>query len=109
MKSLFFETCINMEVAGVKIEEKNAGCPLHMWSDYVEKLTCVKRAEDIAPVYKALVERINENWYEQKLLGDQKLFISAESHLFKESSIENTPSFQSETSTLTDQQRAPKN
>ena len=43
MKSLFFETAIYLEIAGVKIEEKDAKCPLRMWNSSVEKLTCVKK------------------------------------------------------------------
>ena len=63
MKSLFFETAIYMEVAGVKIEEKDAKCPLRMWNASVQKLTCVKR-DDIEPAYKPLVEKLNEIWYD---------------------------------------------
>lgn len=104
LKSLFFETCIHMEVAGQKIEEVNAGSPLRFWSDQIEKLAGVKRTQDISVVYKSLVERLNETWYDQKLLGDKDLFISADKDIFNESSTENASSFQSETASLTDQQ-----
>ena len=46
-----------------------------MWNGSVQKLTCVKREEDIKPVYKALVESLNEVWFDCKLLGDPALFI----------------------------------
>ena len=68
LKSLFFETAIHHEVAGKKIEEKNAKCPLRYWNDSVQKLTALKREADINAAYKELVERLNKNWYENKLI-----------------------------------------
>lgn len=68
LKSLFFETAIHMEVAGKKVEEKNANCPLRYWNDSVQKLTAVKRGADINAAYKELVEKLNKNWYENKLI-----------------------------------------
>ena len=68
LKSLFFETAIHMEVKGKKVEEKNARCPLRYWNDAVQKLTAIKREADIKPAYKELVERLNRNWYENKLI-----------------------------------------
>ena len=35
IKSLFFETAIRIEIAGIKIEEKDAKCPLKMWNGSV--------------------------------------------------------------------------
>ena len=32
LKSLFFESVIYMEIAGVRVEESDASCPLRMWS-----------------------------------------------------------------------------
>ena len=75
LKSLFFETAIRIEIAGVKIEENDAKCPLRMWNDSVQKLTCVKKEEDIKPAYRALVESLNEIWYDGKLYGDLSLFL----------------------------------
>ena len=75
LKSLFFETAIRIEIAGVKIEERDAKCPLKMWNESVQKLTCVKKDEDIKPVYRALVESLNEVWYDGKLYGDPSLFL----------------------------------
>lgn len=68
LKSLFFETAIHMEVAGKKVAEKNAKSPLRYWNDSVEKLTAMKRGADINAAYKELVERLNKNWYENKLI-----------------------------------------
>ena len=59
-----------MEISGKKVYEKNSKCPLRMWSDSVEKLSCVKREQDIKPVYKQLVESLNQNCYDLKLYGD---------------------------------------
>ena len=75
MKSLFFETTIYLEIAGVKIEEKDAKCPLRMWNNSIEKLTCVKKVQDVKPVYKSLTEKVNEIWYSEKLLSDPSLFL----------------------------------
>ena len=75
MKSLFFETAIYLEIAGVKIEEKDAKCPLRMWNNSIEKLTCVKKVQDVKPVYKSLTEKVNEIWYSEKLLSDPSLFL----------------------------------
>ena len=51
LKSLFFESVIYMEIAGVRVEENDARCPLRMWSQSVEKLTAVKRTRDVKPCY----------------------------------------------------------
>ena len=75
LKSLFFETAILLEIAGVKIEEDTVKCPLKMWNESVQKLTFVKKEEDIKPCYRALVESLNEVWYEGKLYGDPSLFL----------------------------------
>ena len=75
LKSLFFETAILLEIAGVKIEEGNVKCPLRMWNESVQKLTLVKKEEDIKPCYRALVESLNEVWYDGKLYGDPSLFL----------------------------------
>ena len=45
-----------------------------MWSTSIEKLTCVKRVQDVVPVYRLLVNSVDEIWYDHKLKGDQKLF-----------------------------------
>ena len=68
LKSLFFETAIYHEVAGKKIEEKNAKCPLRYWNDSVQKLTALQPDNDINAAYKELVERLNKNWYKNKLI-----------------------------------------
>ena len=75
MKSLFFETAIYMEVAGIKIEEKDVKDPLRMWNASLQKLTCIKKDQDIEPVYKSLVEKLNEQWYQNKLDDDPNLFL----------------------------------
>ena len=45
-----------------------------MWSASIEKLTCVKKQQDVAPVYRMLANKLDEVWYDHKLDGDQKLF-----------------------------------
>ena len=43
------------------------------WSTTVQKLTNVKRTEHIKPVYKDLVENLNQIVYDKKLLPDPLL------------------------------------
>ena len=74
LKSLFFESVIYMEIAGVRVEESDSRCPLRMWSQSVEKLTAVKRARDVKPCYIELVKSLNAHQYDNKLSGDALLF-----------------------------------
>ena len=39
--------------------------PLHLWNNSVQEITFLKRKRDIFPVYKQLVERLDQNCYEQ--------------------------------------------
>ena len=41
----------------------------------MEKLTCIKRDQDIKPAYKSLSEKVNEIWYGERLFGDTDLFL----------------------------------
>ena len=56
------------------MEDEDPSCALCMWSTSIEKLTCVKRVQDVVPVYRLLVNSVDEIWYDHKLKGDQKLF-----------------------------------
>ena len=67
-----------MEVAGLKVEEKDAKCPLRIWNSSVQKLTCVKKNEDLEPVYKSLSEGVNEVWYDNLLSKDPSLFLDSD-------------------------------
>ena len=73
-KSLFFETSIYLEISGKKVQDEESICALRMWSASIEKLTCVKKQQDVAPVYRMLAKKLDEVWYDHKLNGDQKLF-----------------------------------
>lgn len=41
-------------------------------------MTCIKKEEDIKPIYKLLVDCLNESWYDNKLYGDPSLFLKEE-------------------------------
>ena len=50
-------------------------CPLRIWSPTIEKLTFLKKDVDVKPVYKVLINEVNKNCYNEKLLEDPTLFV----------------------------------
>ena len=75
--SIIYETLfIHTEIeSGERIEERSDNsCPLHIWSNPVEKLTSLKREPDIKPAYKELIESVNEDCYCSKLSTEASLF-----------------------------------
>ena len=44
----------------------------------MQKLTAVKKDEDIAPVYKLIVDKLNEVEYNNKLSEDPSILIAKE-------------------------------
>ena len=44
----------------------------------MQKLTAVKKDEDIAPVYKLMIDKLNEVEYKNKLSEDPSLLIAKE-------------------------------
>ena len=50
-------------------------CPLRIWSPTIEKLTFLKKDVDVKPVYKVLINEVNKNCYDEKLLEDPSLFV----------------------------------
>ena len=49
--------------------------PLCVWNRTVEKLTNIRRHEDVKPAYRLLVKMVNTKCYKNKLLNEPHLFI----------------------------------
>ena len=43
----------------------DTNCPLRLWNDSVEKLTYLSKEVDVKPVYRALINRVNEKCYDK--------------------------------------------
>ena len=55
--------------------DENDESPLRLWTDAIQKLTSVQKERDVEPVYKLLVNKLNEFCYEGILSSDESLFI----------------------------------
>ena len=76
MQSILFETLtIHAELSAGLLDEQDTTSPLRIWNPSVEKLTLIKKEASIRPVYTALIEKLNESVYNQKLFEDPTLFI----------------------------------
>ena len=71
MQSLLHDTLtIHAELSAGLLDEQDTTSPLRIWNPAVEKLTLLKREANIRPVYRALIENLNESVYKQKLFED---------------------------------------
>lgn len=73
MRSLLYEM-MTIQKEPAKGEEKDVQCPLRLWSRSIEEITFVEK-DHLRPVYRTLVEELNENYYNQKLFDDPTLFL----------------------------------
>jgi len=70
------DTITTDEAMDFSVESNSIGNgPLRLWTVPIEELTNVQKERDVEPIYKLLVDKLNEVCYEGILTSDESLFI----------------------------------
>ena len=74
VKSLYFDTCMNIEIDGQKVMSKQKDEYLKLWNKHVRQMTTLSGQVDVKPAYKVICQIVNANDLQGALHADPLFF-----------------------------------